>query len=458
MRRGTTVEPRHKVPLRDILDMSEYTIMVFGTVVGAVSKGVRRTRLLRTLPRACAPLVLAGSAAAAISLHDAPGAPPRCEAPPAPTAGSPRTTSTTTAVDGPPKFLASADLAQKHAAVFDGRTLARVPEGLLRVVEEATTGGYDCLCVGEVHDDPVAHAVEHSLLQELAMRCREPGAERLFLLSLEMFERDTQPVMDEYLAGLARESDLLKDGRAWPNYADYRPLVEAARSGGMAVVCANASRRHVSLVGRRGLGALGELPRSSAALAPPLPVAGPSPAYASKFEFTMRSMSGKPEPGAAEGAEASDGKVAGGEAHADVQTAAAKAGSPGRAEGAAGTPPARECPYIGLSSGSSLMLEAQCLWDAAMAHSIAQALDAAAAGPPGRPPLAMHVCGKFHCEHGLGIPERLAGRRTLVVSCVPAAPVHMEAQELPAAARGMADFVVLTDATLPRSFDVQHPI
>lgn len=105
------------------------------------------------------------------------------------------------------------------------------------------------------------------------------------------------------------------------------------------------------------------------------------------------------------------------------------------------------------------MLDAQCLWDASMAHSIAQALaDAAAASPPpSAPPLVMHVCGKFHCEHGLGVPERLEAR-TLVVSCVPAAASHLAADELPAAARGMADYVVLTDAALPRSFDVTHPV
>eukprot|EP00873_Tetraselmis_striata_P042052 jgi/Tetstr1/462316/TSEL_000669.t1 len=38
-------EPGQKGPLRDILDMSEYTGMVFGTV-GEVSKGVRRTSAL----------------------------------------------------------------------------------------------------------------------------------------------------------------------------------------------------------------------------------------------------------------------------------------------------------------------------------------------------------------------------------------------------------------------------
>ncbi|PNH08738.1 hypothetical protein TSOC_004681 [Tetrabaena socialis] len=52
------------------------------------------------------------------------------------------------------------------------------------------------------------------------------AAARPVALSLEMFERDAQVVMDEYLAGACTEADLLKDARPWPNYrGDYRPLV-----------------------------------------------------------------------------------------------------------------------------------------------------------------------------------------------------------------------------------------
>jgi hypothetical protein len=77
--------------------------------------------------------------------------------------------------------------------------------------------------------------------------------------------------------------------------------------------------------------------------------------------------------------------------------------------------------------------------------------------PPG--PLVVHVCGKFHCEDRLGIPEHLAayapGARVLVVVFSPA-----DSMEAPrdGAVVGSADFVVLTDSKLPRSFEVEHPV
>eukprot|EP00873_Tetraselmis_striata_P010489 jgi/Tetstr1/430753/TSEL_020538.t1 len=52
-------EPGQKGPLRDILDMSEYTGMVFGTV-GEVSKGVHRTELHRALVKFGDQVLLAG--------------------------------------------------------------------------------------------------------------------------------------------------------------------------------------------------------------------------------------------------------------------------------------------------------------------------------------------------------------------------------------------------------------
>lgn len=57
-----------------------------------------------------------------------------------------------------------------------------------------------------------------------------------------------------------------------------------------------------------------------------------------------------------------------------------------------------------------------------MAYSLAESLGTVSSGTPtsaGRthpaeppPPLVLHVCGKFHVEHGLGIPEHLRGSPT----------------------------------------------
>merc|ERR1712066_562301 len=68
-----------------------------------------------------------------------------------------------------------------------------------------------------------------------------------------------------------------------------------------------------------------------------------------------------------------------------------------------------ECPYIGFNSrdvreAKPEMLEAQQLWDHSMACSIANSLRAHNKKKKSEP-LILHICGAFHCTHGLGIPE-----------------------------------------------------
>jgi uncharacterized iron-regulated protein len=61
----------------------------------------------------------------------------------------------------------------------------------------------DVLLVGEEHDDMIGHAFEIELLEAAyEVIGSGQGGGRTVLLSLEMFERDVQYVLDEYLAGL----------------------------------------------------------------------------------------------------------------------------------------------------------------------------------------------------------------------------------------------------------------
>lgn len=229
------------------------------------------------------------------------------------------------------------------------------------------------------------------------------------MLSLEMFETDAQTVMDEYLAGFIRERDLLKDGRAWPNFADYRPAVELAKAKGIPVICANAPRRYVSLVGREGRQALGSLPSGARAFLPPLPYMPASEPYRQRVTSLMRAareaaqaMDRSPQHLAQQEARVEAAAAAAARAASSTATATSTARGPQQKGG--------ECPYIGIKgsdafSVSDKFLDAQTLWDAAMAHSIASALEEA--GREGRRPLVVHVCGKAHIENGLGIPEHL---------------------------------------------------
>src|SRR5450759_3232826 len=83
---------------------------------------------------------------------------------------------------------------------------------------------------------------------------------RPVVLSLEMFERDVQTVVDDYLAGRVSESEFLARSRPWDRYAtDYRRLIELAKEHHWRVVAANVPRPLALAIGRKGLAALDTL-------------------------------------------------------------------------------------------------------------------------------------------------------------------------------------------------------
>lgn len=89
-------------------------------------------------------------------------------------------------------------------------------------------GASEAVFLGEQHDDAVGHAVQAEIFRRAVEKYK---ADRSLALSMEMFERDVQVVLDEYLAGLITESHFRSSSRPWPNYeTDYRPLVETAKA------------------------------------------------------------------------------------------------------------------------------------------------------------------------------------------------------------------------------------
>jgi len=141
--------------------------------------------------------------------------------------------------------------------VVDARSLEELAfDALLDELARA-----DVVFLGETHLDDTTHRVEAAVLEGLLAR----RAGRV-VLSLEMFERDVQPVLDDYLAGRIPEPDFLERARPWRNYrTDYRPLIECARRHGIPVVAANAPaalRRKLASGGRAALEALSPAERS----------------------------------------------------------------------------------------------------------------------------------------------------------------------------------------------------
>lgn len=140
----------------------------------------------------------------------------------------------------------------------------------------------DVLYFGEEHNDSTAHYLELQLLKQLNTKYRGKVA-----LSMEMFETDCQNVLDEYLSGLIREKNFTADARVWPNYNDYRPLIEFAKENHIPVIAANAPGRYVNRVNRLGLTSLQQLDENGKSYLPPLPVDTATGAYYTKFASIM---------------------------------------------------------------------------------------------------------------------------------------------------------------------------
>lgn len=113
----------------------------------------------------------------------------------------------------------------------------------------------DVVFLGESHRHPGNHLAQMALFRAIHQ------IENNTALSLEQFERDVQPVLDQYLAGEIGEATLRDKGRAWDNYpVSYRPLVEYAKANGLAVIAAEAPNMVVRCVGRQGPGFLDTIP------------------------------------------------------------------------------------------------------------------------------------------------------------------------------------------------------
>jgi len=161
----------------------------------------------------------------------------------------------------PPRHETAADAElERLISVRDGRSGERLSlERLLDVAAQA-----DVVFLGESHTDETTHRVELAVYEGLLAR-RDGRA----VLALEMFERDAQPALDEYLAGRRDEAAFLAEARPWGNYATaYRPLVEAARAARAPVVASNFPRPLRQALAAGGDDPLAALPPDQRPLAP----------------------------------------------------------------------------------------------------------------------------------------------------------------------------------------------
>ena len=305
---------------------------------------------------------------------------------------------------GPYRALIAAVLVAALGACSRGVsvTTAPSPAAGIRVVVPATgatldfdamiaqVAQADVVLFGEQHDDPATHRLERDFLDAIGRSGRP------VILSLEMFERDVQPVLDNYLAGRVSEADFLARSRPWDRYAsDYRGLIELARANHWPVVAANVPRPLAAAIGRRGLAALDTLTRAERKYTAGNIVC-PDDDYRARFMEEMH----------------------------------------GHTAGGAAPQPGDTLP----TAIADRFYFAQCVKDETMAESIVEARRAA---PPNA--IVVQFDGAFHSDFHEGTAARVERRepvwKVLVVTAVPVADPatgSVQGQEK------LADFVVFT--------------
>lgn len=291
-------------------------------------------------------------------------------------------------------LYATAQLSEANYRIYSVKLDKEVP---LNVVAEDLIN-YDVLLFGEEHNDSVTHFIEKKLFE----LCYDKYGDDL-ALSLEMFERDVQPIMNEYLLGFIKEKHFVKDARAWSNYRDYRPMVEFAKENNINVICANAAGRYSNLAGRKGQDYLKRLPAESKDNFAPLPYQVATGKYLEKLMGV--------------------GEHATGTNTDSVRAAQTQA------------------------MGGFDLIVAQSLWDATMAYSIAEYKRKY------KMKKIMHVNGRFHSDEGFAVASQLANynsklkRMIVSTSSDDKFPKPDWSQY-----KKNGDYIIITDPSVPRTY------
>lgn len=265
--------------------------------------------------------------------------------------------------------------------------------GINDIIEDMKNN--DVLFYGEEHNDSVTHYLENKIFESLFQKYQSNMA-----LSMEMFERDVQPIMNEYLTSEIREKNFKKDARAWSNYRDYRPMVEFCKTNKLDVVCANAAGRYSNLAGRKGQKALMALPLESKKFFAPLPYDTASGKYYNKLM---------------------------GLSH-DPNDTAKKA-----------------APVMGMGGFNLVM--AQSLWDATMAYSISEYLKLH------KGKKVFQVNGRFHSDEGFAVVNQLKKynpkiKLLIISSGSDEAFPNIDWNKH----KHLGDYIIITDPQVPKTY------
>lgn len=135
-----------------------------------------------------------------------------------------------------------------------------------KIVNSATKS--DVVFFGELHNNPI----DHWLQLELTKAAFKVKGQKL-VIGAEMFEADDQLKIDEYFAGLIKQSSFEKEARLWTNYTtDYKPVLEFAKESKLRFIATNIPRRYASFVSKNGLAKLDTFSLEAQSYMAPLPV------------------------------------------------------------------------------------------------------------------------------------------------------------------------------------------
>ncbi len=282
--------------------------------------------------------------------------------------------------------------------------------------------GADVIVLGEEHDDAIGHRFQLAVVEDVLQRWPDSA------VSMEMFDRTEQAVIDDYLADfidletfqertastswlklsrqyaageLSRKTFQQRIGRlGWPQWeTNYQPIVDTAKTAGAPVIAANTPWLvYMSVARRDGFDRLDDVTAAQRMLFE-VPQRVPEGEYRRRF---WEVLAGRAE---GETADEDDDDEQGAHPGFDDET------------------------ILGMFRGQLVM-------DATMAASIAETRRAGAEK-------VVHLVGHFHCDFEGGLVQELRYRdpdaRILVITVLAEAETELRDED-----SGRADLVVYT--------------
>lgn len=115
--------------------------------------------------------------------------------------------------------------------------------------------GADYVLAGETHDNADHHLLQARFIEAMTAAGQKPA------IVFEMIPTNMQPAVDALLADPPSDASAFGAAlqwaeRGWPDFAIYRPIVEAAMSASLSIRAGDLPRETIRSIGRDGVGAL----------------------------------------------------------------------------------------------------------------------------------------------------------------------------------------------------------